>query len=206
MTRTTARRSPSSARADSPSGSAAVARASRRRAPAAQISLQPAAVFLVGHHVAPAEEVGQRERAGAPHRGAKSCGPAVMTAAASSGGGSISSAHCVSPRYDRPIVANRPVNHGCRRSHSTVSAPSEVSWTIGWNSPPEPEVPRTTLQHHVVAAGGVEPGVERRERKAPAVRAADQQRAGVACAGRRVMVGDQVDAVAHRHPAALVTV
>ena len=49
-----------------------------------------------------------------PHTDAsKSCGPAVITAAASSGGGSDSSAHWVYPRYDTPMVANRPVNQGC---------------------------------------------------------------------------------------------
>ena len=73
----------------------------------------------------------------------KSCGPTVMTAAASSGGGSCNSAHWVNPRYDSPTVANRPVNQGCSRSQSTVSAPSAASLTIGSNSPPDPNVPRT---------------------------------------------------------------
>ncbi len=54
-----------------------------------------------------------------------------------------SSAHWVKPRYDRPMVAKRPVNHGCRRSHTTVSAPSVTSLVIGSNTPPEPNVPRT---------------------------------------------------------------
>ena len=100
-------------------------------------------VLLVGDHVAPAEEVVEANEP-VPHIEArKSCGPAVMTAAASSGGGSVSSAHWVKPRYDSPMVANRPVNQGCSRSHATVSAPSAASWTIGSNSPPEPNVPRT---------------------------------------------------------------
>ena len=73
----------------------------------------------------------------------KSCGPAVMTAAASSRGGSRNNAHCVNPRYDNPMVANRPVNQGWSRSHATVSAPSAASLTIGSNAPPDPNVPRT---------------------------------------------------------------
>jgi hypothetical protein len=36
----------------------------------------------------------------------------VMTAAFISGGGSASRAHWVKPRYDRPMVANDPVNQG----------------------------------------------------------------------------------------------
>jgi hypothetical protein len=42
-----------------------------------------------------------------------------------------------------PIVAKRPVNHGCRRIHSTVSAPSAASRSIGKKSPPDQNVPRT---------------------------------------------------------------
>src|SRR5690606_23900744 len=73
----------------------------------------------------------------------KSCGPTRTTAAAHCGGGSVNSAHWVNPRYDNPIVANEPVNHGCSHSHAAVSAPSATSYTIGVNSPPEPKVPRT---------------------------------------------------------------
>ena len=36
-----------------------------------------------------------------------------------------------------------PVNQGCSRSHTTVSAASSASCTIGTNSPAEPKVPRT---------------------------------------------------------------
>src|SRR5262249_10478808 len=71
----------------------------------------------------------------------KSCGPAVMTAAANSGGGSCSSAHWVKPRYDTPTVANRPVNQGCSRSQTTVSAAASASLTIGSKAPPDPNVP-----------------------------------------------------------------
>ena len=79
-----------------------------------------------------------------PHRGPlTSCGPTVITAAFISGGGSLSSAHWVKPRYDNPTVPNVPVNQLCSRSHATVSAPSGTSCTMGENSPPEPNVPRT---------------------------------------------------------------
>ena len=41
------------------------------------------------------------------------------------------------------MVAKVPVNQGCSRSQAAVSAPSAISLTIGVNSPPEPNVPRT---------------------------------------------------------------
>ncbi|CFB88005.1 Uncharacterised protein [Mycobacterium tuberculosis] len=41
------------------------------------------------------------------------------------------------------MVPNRPVNQGCSRSHATVSAPSAASLTMGSNTPPDPNVPRT---------------------------------------------------------------
>ncbi len=66
-----------------------------------------------------------------------------MIAAFISGGGSASRAHCVKPRYDRPTVANEPVNQGWSRSQAAVSAPSATSLTMGVNVPPEPNVPRT---------------------------------------------------------------
>ncbi len=66
-----------------------------------------------------------------------------MTAVANSGGGSCNRAHWVNPRYDIPMVAKRPVNHGCSRSQPTVSAPSATSLAIGSNTPPDPNVPRT---------------------------------------------------------------
>ena len=41
------------------------------------------------------------------------------------------------------MVPKVPVNQGCSRSQAAVSAPSSASCTIGTNSPPEPNVPRT---------------------------------------------------------------
>ena len=41
------------------------------------------------------------------------------------------------------MVANVPVNQCCSRNQTTVSAASAASWTIGTNSPPDPNVPRT---------------------------------------------------------------
>src|ERR1700712_3753206 len=64
-------------------------------------------------------------------------------AAFNSGGGSTISAHWVKPRYEGPRVAKDPVNHGCPRSHVTVSAPSAISSTKGVKTPPDPNVPRT---------------------------------------------------------------
>ena len=132
-----------------------------------------------------------------PHtEAAKSCGPAVMTAAASCGGGSCNSAHWVNPRYDAPIVANRPVNQGCSTSHAAVSAPSVASLTIGSKTPAEPA---HTLQHDVVAARRVRLGEQQRERKSAPVGSAQEHGADGAGRGRCVVIGDQPHPVAHRH-------
>jgi hypothetical protein len=72
----------------------------------------------------------------------KSCGPTVMTAADSDGGGSSRIAHWVYPRYEAPTVANEPVNQGCFVSHATVSWPSSRSVRIGSKPPSEAPVPR----------------------------------------------------------------
>ena len=103
---------PSSARPASPAGNPFVARANARRARACLSatrslesswwetrSLQPRKSFSAN------EPVPQRGPLG-------SWKPTVMTAAFISGGGSASRAHWVKPRYDRPMVANEPVNHG----------------------------------------------------------------------------------------------
>ena len=71
-----------------------------------------------------------------------SCAATAITAATSSGGGSVIMAHAVYPRYDAPHSANRPPNQACCRSQATVSAPSSISRLNGSKSPPEPKVPR----------------------------------------------------------------
>jgi hypothetical protein len=56
------------------------------------------------------------------------------------------------------------------------------------------------LEDDVITARGVDAGVQRGERKAPTVRAADQQRACRGVGRRLIVVGEQPDAVAHRYP------
>ena len=74
-----------------------------------------------------------------PQRGPlRSCGPTVITAAAISCGGSISSAHCVKPKYDAPIVPNDPVNQGCvAQPRDGVGAVGDLV-DEGTESPPDP--------------------------------------------------------------------
>ena len=84
-----------------------------------------------------------REKAPAPWATqCPSCADMATTAVASSGGGSIITAHAVYPMYEAPHSAKRPPNQGCCRSHATASAPSAISWLNGSKSPPDPNVPR----------------------------------------------------------------
>ncbi|CAM5693364.1 hypothetical protein MAUB1S_05092 [Mycolicibacterium aubagnense] len=134
---------PRSRRAAAPAGACMWVRATRRGARSrrmptvhrgsswcAIMSLQPRKLSSVN---APVPQVDS----------AKSWGATLMIAAFSSGGGSVSSAHWVKPRYDSPMVAKDPVNHGWSRNQAAVSTASAISLTIGSNSPPEPNVPRT---------------------------------------------------------------
>ena len=52
--------------------------------------------------------------------------------------------HCVAPRYEIPYIPTRPLLHGWRAHHSTVSNPSLNSWWNGWKRPSDSNRPRTS--------------------------------------------------------------
>ncbi|CFB88006.1 Uncharacterised protein [Mycobacterium tuberculosis] len=90
---------PSSVRADSPSGNVAAVRATRRGAVSWRIParMRPGSSWWETRSLQPRKSLTVNDPV--PHTEArKSCGPTVITAAASSGGGSCSNAHWVKPR------------------------------------------------------------------------------------------------------------
>ena len=187
-----------------PTAGAAVARASRRRDPAAQRSVcsRPCSWFAT-RSAQRSESVNLN--APVPQiDSAKSCGPTVMIAVASSGGGSISSAHWVEAQIrhpDRresagePRLAAQPLD-GVGAVGDFVDHRFELA--VRSRRYPECSAARRDSRGRRTAGRS-----SSRERKAPAVGAADQQRAyDTRVFGGCVMVGDQVDAVAHRDLAA----
>lgn len=70
-------------------------------------------ILLVRNQIALAHKIVDGGRAVAPHlRHGDRAGAAVITSAASSGGGSCNSAHWVNYRPDSPMVSNRPGEPG----------------------------------------------------------------------------------------------
>ena len=155
-------------------------------------------VLLVGHQIAPGEKVVDRERAGAPHRGQE-----IVRTRGNDGRG----------QFRWRILQHRPLGESqIRQSDSGESTgepglltqPCHRVSAVGdlvdhrLEDPARPERPAHALQHDVVAAGRVWPGKGERERKTTSVRPADQHGAD-GCGGRRcVVVGHQLDPIAHR--------
>ena len=177
-------------------------RAGRLGHPASGLQLAecdpPARVLLVGNQVAPAQKVVDGERAGAPHRGIE-----IVGTRGDHGRGQLR----------RRILQHRPLGESqIRHPDGGESAGKPRLFTQPYDRvgaidglvdhrlehPARPERPAHALHHDVIAARRVEPPKHQGERKPPPVGAADQHGADRAGSGRRVVVGHQVDPVAHR--------
>ena len=104
-----------------------------------------------------------------------SCAEMAITAAASSGGGSIIKAQAAYARYDAPHSANRPPNQACLRSQATASAPSSISWLNGSEVPTGAERAAATLVDNVVPVSCEVAGGEEGDEAGTAVGRANEQ-------------------------------
>ena len=138
-------------------------------------------IFLVRNQMAPAQEVVDGERAGAPGRLAE-----IVGTGGDDGRGQLGRRILQQRPLGEPEIGN-PDGGEATGEPRLLPQPCDGVGAVGRfvdhrrEGPARPERPPHTLHQHVVAAGGVQRAVQQRERKPAAIRSAEQQGADRFC-------------------------